>query len=214
MAINLPSKPGITGASVLSVPDQWSPSWFRGFVSNLLKGADVRNAVGAGGITVTGNIASPYATITYTGAGGTSTGAAVSLTSGSSQSIPNNTTTPVNFNNTLFDTGSYYSGGNPSRFTVAATGLYSVHASICWDSPSGGERMLFICKNGNYSVQYAANIIPGGGVTSGYNPACSTSCVMSLTAGDYIEACAYHDAVAPVNVQGVNSFWTTFSIKR
>jgi hypothetical protein len=65
VAINLPSKPGITGASVLSVPDQWSPSWFRGFVSNLLKGADVRNAQGINGISVSGTIASPYATISF-----------------------------------------------------------------------------------------------------------------------------------------------------
>ena len=140
-------------------------------------------------------------------------GAAVSLTSGSTQSVPANTTTPINFNNTLFDTGSYYSGGNPSRFTVPATGLYLVHASICWDSPGLGERMLFICKNGNYSVQYAANVIPGGAVTTGYNPACSTSCVMSLAAGDYIEACAYQDTGGAINVIGVNSFWTTFSIR-
>ena len=65
MAIVLASKPGITSASTLSIPKDWSPVWFRWFINNLLKGADVRNAVGANGIVVTGNIASPYATISF-----------------------------------------------------------------------------------------------------------------------------------------------------
>lgn len=59
------SKPGITSASTLSIPKDWSPSWFRNLIDNQLKGADVRNAVGSGGIQVSGNIASPYATISY-----------------------------------------------------------------------------------------------------------------------------------------------------
>lgn len=63
MTIQLPSKPGIAGAKVLSIPKDWDQAWFRSFVNNLLKGADVRNAQGLNGITVTGNIASPYATI-------------------------------------------------------------------------------------------------------------------------------------------------------
>jgi len=63
MAITLASKPGITGASTLAIPKNWDPSWFRSFINSQLKGGDVRNAVGVNGITVTGNIASPYATI-------------------------------------------------------------------------------------------------------------------------------------------------------
>src|SRR5271155_1006609 len=63
----LPSKPGISGASVLAIPKTWDPTWFRHFVHNQLKGADVRNAVGANGITVSGTIATPYATISGAG---------------------------------------------------------------------------------------------------------------------------------------------------
>lgn len=57
------SKPGITPTSVLSIPIQWSMTWFREFIASYLKGADVRNAVGGSGITVTGNLTSPFATI-------------------------------------------------------------------------------------------------------------------------------------------------------
>src|SRR5208337_255254 len=58
------SKPGITSASTLSIPKDWDRTWFRNLIQNQLQGADIRNAVGTNGIKVTGNIASPYATIT------------------------------------------------------------------------------------------------------------------------------------------------------
>lgn len=67
MALPLKSKPGLTGASALSIPKDWDATWFRNFINNLLKGADVRNAIGAGGITISGTIASPYATISGAG---------------------------------------------------------------------------------------------------------------------------------------------------
>jgi hypothetical protein len=57
------SKPGITSASTLSIPKYWDKVWFRQFIQRQLKGADVRNAIGANGIAITGTIASPYATI-------------------------------------------------------------------------------------------------------------------------------------------------------
>jgi hypothetical protein len=67
MAIALKSKPGITTANTLSIPTNWDAAWFRSFIANKLQGADVRNAVGANGITVSGTIASPYATISLSG---------------------------------------------------------------------------------------------------------------------------------------------------
>jgi hypothetical protein len=83
MTTQLKSKPGITGATVRSIPEEWDPAWFRGFINNLLKGADVRNAVSDGSVTVSGNIASPYATIsinlTNTSTGSPSAGGAGAL---------------------------------------------------------------------------------------------------------------------------------------
>jgi hypothetical protein len=63
------SKPGITNASVLAIPKTWDGTWFRSFVNSQLTGADVRNAVGANGIVVSGTLASPYATISLGGTG-------------------------------------------------------------------------------------------------------------------------------------------------
>lgn len=59
----LPSKPGIDGSKILFIPKDWAPNWFRDLINNLFKGADVRNATGVNGITVSGNISSPFATI-------------------------------------------------------------------------------------------------------------------------------------------------------
>lgn len=61
--IALVSKPGIDGSKILDIPKEWSARWFRDLINNLFKGADVRNAVGANGVVVSGNITSPFATI-------------------------------------------------------------------------------------------------------------------------------------------------------
>ena len=53
---SLASKPGISGATVLSIPQNWDPAWFRSFVNNQLSNADVRNAIAGTNITITGNI--------------------------------------------------------------------------------------------------------------------------------------------------------------
>lgn len=67
------SKPGITSTSTLAIPKDWDATWFRNFIQNQLKGADVRNAAGTNGITVSGTIASPYATISFNPATTTTT---------------------------------------------------------------------------------------------------------------------------------------------
>ena len=69
MAIVLASKPGLSSTTTLNIPKTWDPVWFRNFISNQLKGADVRNSISGNGISVTGTIASPYATISIGGSG-------------------------------------------------------------------------------------------------------------------------------------------------
>jgi hypothetical protein len=83
MPTALKTKPGINGANVLSIPNEWDAAWFRKFINNSLKGADVRNAIAGAGITITGNISSPYATISATGGGGGGTISSITSTDGS-----------------------------------------------------------------------------------------------------------------------------------
>lgn len=99
------SKPGITSASTLSIPTAWSSSWFRNLISSQLVGADVRNAVGSGGIVVSGNITSPYATIGFS--------APVALPGPVTISSPiNGTTLTVNAANSLSSAINIVAAGN------------------------------------------------------------------------------------------------------
>jgi len=82
MTTPLPTKPGINGANVLSIPKDWDATWFRKFINNSLKGADVRNAIAGAGIAITGNISSPYAMISATGGGGGGTVTSVAAGTG------------------------------------------------------------------------------------------------------------------------------------
>lgn len=96
------SKPGLTSASTLSIPQEWDPTWFRKLIQNQLKGGDVRNAVGSGGIVVSGNLASPYATIGF--------GAPVSLPGPVTITTPTTAVTALTVNAA--------SGAAPSGITV------------------------------------------------------------------------------------------------
>lgn len=59
MAIQLPPQPGLSNPVVRSVPPQWDPEWFRRFITNYLKFADARNAIGKGGIQISGTLTGP-----------------------------------------------------------------------------------------------------------------------------------------------------------
>jgi hypothetical protein len=54
MAILQPVKPGLSAPIVTSIPDEWSKTWFRSFITNYLQNTDVRNAVtpSGGGVSV------------------------------------------------------------------------------------------------------------------------------------------------------------------
>lgn len=63
----LPVQRGLTSAVVTSIPDEWSPAWFRYFISNFLANADVRNAISSPNVLVTGNIEVPATLQTLSG---------------------------------------------------------------------------------------------------------------------------------------------------
>lgn len=124
MAIVLASKPGITGGSTLSIPKSWDQTWFRGFIANQLKGADVRNAVGVNGITVTGNLTSPYATIGF--------GAPVTL--------PGPVTINAPASGTTLTVNAPAGGVSINASTRSSTAVFAQDATI---SSSGGDYPYF-----------------------------------------------------------------------
>jgi hypothetical protein len=118
-AVVLKSKSGIGGATTQTgVPMQWSQSWFQHFVNNQLRGADVRNAVGAGGIVVSGNITTPYATITL----GPTIPASLTFTG-------NETFAPAS--------------GNPTTVDTPATGANSAVIEYLQGMSNGGAYIQF-----------------------------------------------------------------------
>jgi len=161
MTTQLKTKPGINGANVLSIPQTWDPTWFRHFIHNSLKGADVRNAVGTGGITVTGNISSPYATINGSGVissssiVGTANEITVSVTAGVAtiRLSPNVVIPAPASGNTLTVTGS--PSGAAGDF-VGSAGNYAV--DISGSGASGQSYGLFIAA-GTTSVDAAIRIV-------------------------------------------------------
>lgn len=58
-------KPGLTAGTIKTIPKTWDDHWFRRFIANFASGADVRNAIAGPGISITGNITSPFATISF-----------------------------------------------------------------------------------------------------------------------------------------------------
>lgn len=67
MTILQPVKPGLSAPIVTSIPDQWSKTWFRSFITNYLQNADIRNAVtpDGGGVQVSASNFTQPATISF-----------------------------------------------------------------------------------------------------------------------------------------------------
>lgn len=65
-----------------------------------------------------------------------------------SQSIPNNTLTPVTFSTEIFDIGGYWVIGSPTILTMPETGLYVFGGSGRWAANGTGTREMGFRRNG------------------------------------------------------------------
>lgn len=135
-AIVLTSKPGLQSVSALAIPTTWDQTWFKNFVSNVLKGGDVRNAIAGPGITITGNLASPYATISLGGSGPVTLPGLVTITapvSGQSLLVNVNTGQGIEVNNTAGGAGgsflSWRSAGVEVGFIGNGTSIGGANAN-------------------------------------------------------------------------------------
>lgn len=107
-----------------------------------------------------------------------------------------------------FDTEEYDVGDlhepstNPSRLTVPATGLYLAIARVCWNTTNvtGSLREIRINKNGTIRV---CSRIPAAWTSALSNH--ELQHVLELTAGDYLEIYALHDAGANLNIGVVDA---------
>ena len=122
------------------------------------------------------------------GGGGTLDGAACHLTA--NQSIPHSTWTAMAWDAEDFDNGGLHSNStNPSRFTVAATGIYAVSIALGFAAGTG-LRYVSVYKNGTILAPYMRISC----LNDGSADTISFVLIVSLTAGDYVELFAYQSS--------------------
>lgn len=134
-------------------------------------------------------------------------GKGVDVTHSTTQSITNVTLTALTWDTETKDEGGYHEGAtNPSRITIPTglSGWYVVTAGCAWvgETFAGTAVNLWLRLNG-------AGVISGtrqtalpvaASFTSGLYQ--TTSKVIYLSAGDYIEAVVFHDDADAINVNG------------
>jgi len=159
-AIVLTSKPGLQSVSALAIPTTWDQTWFKNFVSNVLKGGDVRNAIAGPGITITGNLASPYATISAGGGGTVAFTGPVSFSGGVTITGPSTIIKTELFIQTSGGVSTFVVTGNVTGITVEGygptagglvdmtpdTGTFTATLTGCTTSPTATARWS---RNGN-----------------------------------------------------------------
>jgi hypothetical protein len=120
------------------------------------------------------------------------------------QSVPNGAFTAIVWDAESFDVGNCHSlVTNPSRLTVPAggDGVYVITATISYGSVSGTSvRGARLHKNGAFAMWVYQPSVPND------QTIIQIPAILSLVAGDYLEAIAYHNAGVAVNVDTNSSF--------
>jgi hypothetical protein len=122
-------------------------------------------------------------------------GAAARVTRSSDQSIPTSTITPIEWQNSTYDSFGMFTGSFPTRLTALWTGIYASSASVSWGSSTSGDyRRIGIYKNGTVEDQQSVQL----NNTTDANPLRQNVAVngVLLVATDFLEVRVTHDAGA------------------
>lgn len=106
----------------------------------------------------------------------------------SAQSLPDDTSTAINFESEAFDEGDLWDIGADTRLTIADDGKYLVGATVSFDSNTTGKRQLIVRLNGTDVI--ATSEIPAA---AGAESVCA-SIVVDLAATDYLELMVLQDS--------------------
>lgn len=119
--------------------------------------------------------------------------------------------TTLSFNSVLYDTGGYYSAGQPTRLTIPAAGRYLVGCNIVYETTADGTIEVWLYRNGATPLaQYRnADADPMGGI---FSANVTTADVFS--AGDYLQLLMYTDTGADVGIHGIANASPVFWIER
>jgi hypothetical protein len=167
----LASKPGLASPNVI-VPKDWSQKWFADFVSNLLQGADVRNAVGSNGIVVSGTIASPYASIAL---GGTSP---IVLPNNITLSPTSGVALTINQAGGTDGIEVFATAGNAATIVAAGNGVTAANGAQLQYSATGNLNL-------NLGGQIRWRLAAGGASIFGWGPTAGALVDMTPDIGSY-----------------------------
>jgi hypothetical protein len=136
------------------------------------------------------------------GAASASSFVGVALSDSSDQSIPNNTSTAVNFDSEKYDTSGFHDNAvNNSRITIPAgkAGYYLVIAKIDWYNNTTGRRNVQIRKNGTN----IASAFLGALINEEVHNQVST--IVNLAVNDYLEIFAYQTSGGSLSLYMTNT---------
>jgi hypothetical protein len=113
----------------------------------------------------------------------------------------------LNFGGEFFDTAALHDNTtNNSRLTAPEAGIYQVNAMVSWNANATGGRLLAVVKNGAAFPTMSDVRSPTAGGTSSQ----SLSGLISLAAGDFLEAKVSQDSGTTLAV--ASSAQTQFSM--
>lgn len=115
-----------------------------------------------------------------------------------SQSIPNATWTTVSFSAAISDPWSRWDGATACYAQYA--GYYQVSVRGTWASNATGVRMLAIVRNGSDYVDTQEMT-----AVNGLDHHMSTSCLVYLSAGEYVQMRVYQNSGGAMNIGGTAS---------
>jgi hypothetical protein len=154
-------------------------------------------------LTVSGGVpswATPAGGATFSGC---------SLRSSVDITVPDATTTTVNFNTEIFDVDGYHStSSNTNRITIPSgkTGYFLIVATIRFTQSSNGYRTMGILKNGSSMVEISTNN------AFGQNASVTNSIIVYAVPGDYYSLTAFQTSGGSLELSGSSNPIQNFGI--
>lgn len=130
------------------------------------------------------------------------------------QSLTSSSLTPITFTSSIYDTYTGHSNStNPSRYTAAVAGYYTVSGVAAFAASSAGSRQSVVAVNGS-AVNATSGFVAS---PSSSDPVAvpSPTFDLFLNVGDYVELWAAQDSGASLNTNVsngiVSSLWVRYS---
>ena len=123
----------------------------------------------------------------------------------STQTIANVTWTAVTWDVEEFDTNGFIDlSSHNTRITIPEDGYYVVGGTIGFDANNTGLRLLTIRINGDSTDRHAYHTANAYGA-SAYGIVLSSSTILQLSSGDYVEMFVYQDSGGNLDTQHVSN---------